>query len=361
MKILQVCAIASPVGGNFIKSVKKLADAMEKQGYKTIYAFPETAKDRDWVRELQEHTKVYFLPLAKARIKPKTYFCFKKLYKENPDISIVHSHYELYDIPATIMAPPKIKIFWHLHDAIGTQQKWLDRIIGRIHYGVCHKQARLISVSEKHMEYAIKLGFPKKFAHYLPNGIDTDYIKFIESSESEKHFDFLMFGTDFIRKGVDVCIEAQKKLNVSIHIGIVCEPKSQKMIRNLYGVIDGIEFLEPVQNVNALYAQSKCFLHISRAEGLSYALLEASYAGLPVICSNIPENEIARIFPTVTMIESGNAYQLAEAIKKQIDNEETIFENLEETRNIIEKKYSLNTWVESMVRFYLTDDLVNIS
>lgn len=55
--------------------------------------------------------------MARARILPKTYLLIKQIYNEN-DIDIVHSHFELYDIPVTIMAPKKVKVFWHLHDAI---------------------------------------------------------------------------------------------------------------------------------------------------------------------------------------------------------------------------------------------------
>ena len=64
-----------------------------------------------------------------------------------------------------------------------------------------------------------------------------------------------------------------------------------------------------------MYEKSKCFLHISRAEGLSYALLEAVYAGLPVICSDISENRFAVQFPTVEMVESENTTDIAEKMK----------------------------------------------
>ena len=72
MTVLQVCAYAAPYEGNFIASLKKLGEALKSRGHKMIYAFPENAREKEWCQKLSGETKVYFLPLAKARIKPST-------------------------------------------------------------------------------------------------------------------------------------------------------------------------------------------------------------------------------------------------------------------------------------------------
>lgn len=52
--ILQVCGYAAPYPGNFIASLVALADENEKYGYKTIFAFPESAREREWCQKLEK-------------------------------------------------------------------------------------------------------------------------------------------------------------------------------------------------------------------------------------------------------------------------------------------------------------------
>ena len=110
MTVLQICAFGAPSPGNFISSLTSLEQTLSEEGIQTIYAFAETAKGRPWCEELCKRAKVYFLPVSHARILPKTYQIVRQIYQEN-QIDIVHSHFELYDIPATAMAPKNTKVF----------------------------------------------------------------------------------------------------------------------------------------------------------------------------------------------------------------------------------------------------------
>lgn len=353
MTILQICAYAAPYEGNFIKSLKALGNVYEKKGDKVVYAFPESARNIPWCKELEKHTDVYFLPLAKARIKIKTYTMLKDIYRKYKDLKIVHSHFELYDAPVALTAPKGVKVFWHLHDALEGYTGLKYRLEHKVQYGFCHKNAILLSVSKKHMEYVQKKGFPKENARYIPNGVDTDRIKLVYTAVDQRKYDFLIFGWEFERKGVDLCIEALKKIsNEKFLVAIVGSENTENIIKERYGYISGVEVVNPVSDINELYEKSKCFLHISRAEGFSYALLEAVYAGLPVICSDISENRFATQFPTVEMIESENVVGIAEKMKYIINEKQYSKDIIEKSRKIIENKYSIACWVKNMLKQY---------
>lgn len=353
MTILQVCAYAAPYEGNFIKSLKALGAVYEEKGSKMIYAFPESARKLSWCKDLEKHTDVYYLPLARARIKVQTYKLLKNIYSKYSDLKIIHSHFELYDAPVALTAPKSVKVFWHLHDALEGYTGLKNRIEHKVQYGFCHKNAVLLSVSEKHMEYVLKKGFPKKNARYVPNGLDTDRIKLVSTEIDKREFDFLIFGWEYERKGVDLCIEAVKKIrNVNLKVAIVGSENIEQIINEKFGHISGIEVIKPVADINNLYEKSKCFLHISRAEGLSYALLEAIYAGLPVICSDISENRFARKFPTVEMVESENIIQIAEKMEHIVNGKSYSKTLVEKSRNIIDKEYSVACWVKNILRQY---------
>lgn len=352
MTILQVCAYAAPYEGNFITSLKALAEKVEKMGHKTIYAFPETAKEKDWCKALAQKTAVYFLPLAKARIKPATYTKLKKIYRAHPDLGIVHCHFELYDIPVVVTAKKNMKVFWHLHDAIGNMQDGHNRLMHKIQYKWLHKKATLLSVSEKHKDYTIGLGFPKEQAYYIPNGLNINAIKKVDTAYEDRLNDFLMFGWLYEVKGVDLCVKAHQALDNKYRVAIVGKNDTADLIRAEFGKVENLETLSPVTDVNVLYKNTKCFLHISRAEGLSYALLEAIYAGLPIVCSNIKENMFAEIFSTVTMVETENVQSIAEGMARVMEKGTPTKEEIAQARRIIDEQYSIACWTNNIVRFY---------
>ena len=351
MKILQVCAYAAPYEGNFIATLKHLDAKLKAAGHQIIYAFPENARSLPWCIELSQCASVYFLPLAKARFRPVTYCEIKKIFTENPDITIAHSHFELYDMPMLAVAPKTVKMFWHLHDAIHLSHNFSSRLLQKLQYRWFHGDAQLLAVSRKLLEYVTNLGFPNEQAKYIPNGIDTDRIRLVTIPKDTRKFDFLILGWQAYRKGVDLCIEATRKLSKNIKVGIVCNPSSLENA-SLLPLPEGVEMVTPVTDINQLYEQTRCFLHISRAEGLSYALLEAVYAGLPIICSDIEENSFASIFPTVKMVASGNVDSIAEAMEYQLISSSISIDQINIARKLILEEYSIQHWVDEILKEY---------
>lgn len=359
MNILQICAYGAEYPGNFIKALEKLEKLLLQNGHKTIYAFAETARGTEWCNNIEKRTKVYYLPVAKARILPKTYNVCKKIFKENK-IDIIHSHFELYDIPITLTAPKKCKIFWHLHDPlkeIYDNSSKLRKIIWKIQYSNYFKNVNILTVSKKHGEFITKFGWNKDNIIYVPNGIDIDRIK--SNFKNKKEENFLMFGWEVYRKGVDIAINAfneisntQKNIN---DLKLICVGKNEcKSYIEKNSINKSIIYSEPVYDVNDLYNKCKYFLHISRSEGLSYALLEVIYAGLIVICSDIPENNVAKEFENIFFIQRGSHKELIDKVEYLKNSNYSIEESkVNKNRRIIEKKYSLDAWCKTIETIYL--------
>ena len=351
MKVLQVSAYAAPYEGNFILSLKRLEAKLKEKGLETIYAFPETAKEKDWCKQLEKTNKVYYLPLKRARLRPKTYRLLKKIYKENTDLKIIHCHFELYDIPVILTAKKHMQVFWHLHDAIDVFTDFHNRFMYKLQYKFLHKKAKVLAVSNKLKEYVKKLGFPSKQAFYVPNGLNLDRINQVDST-IEKDYDYLMFGWLYHVKGVDLLAQAMKRTEHKIKVAIVGKEGTKEVFEKDFGQIDGVNVIPAVKDVNELYNKTRYFLHISRHEGLSYALLEAVYAGLIVICSDIEENMFAKEFPSCYMVESENVEEIKNAMETLFTTKEEFIEKVDESRKIIEEKYSLDCWVNTILDFY---------
>lgn len=226
--------------------------------------------------------------------------------------------------------------------------------MAKLQYGFFSRRATLLSVSLEHAEYAAKLGFDRKHIHYVPNGINTARIQ-TAFSESKPN-NFLMFGWEVIRKGVDLIVTADSDGTLPpCKIQIIGQAACQQYLQD--HPTEHISFSKPVNDINALYRNSKAFLHVSRAEGLSYALLEAVYAGLPVICSDIPENQVAREFSGIFWVKSENVGDIKKQIQTICDLASPVSESeYQENKAIIQRKYSLDAWKKRIVELYLAKE-----
>lgn len=354
MAVLQVCAFGADHPGNFIASLEALENALASKGITTIYAFVERAADKAWCKEICKRTKVYFLPEAKARILPKTYQIMRKIYAEN-DLDIVHTHFELYDIPATITAPKKTKVFWHLHDPIvpGTG---LRSILWKFQYGHVGKRATLLSVADYYRNVVVELGFPKDQTELVLNGIDLNRISQKETGKNQE-YDFLTFGWDFERKGDDLIIQACDKLEQDgYQFKLLLNGNDATWIK-LDAFLNGREpsYLvkgHPTEDVSKLFGKSKVFIQASRRETFSYAVCEAAYAGLPVISSNIAGLEWAHALPTVKFFQSEDVEGLYTLMKEYLDGKNASEHSASNSQAFIKEHLSIDAWAQNIVRYY---------
>lgn len=348
MNILQISAYAGPTPGNHIPALRELERKLGKMGHRTVYAFIESVKETAWCKELCKSAVVYFLPLRHARVKTRVYKLIRQICICE-DISVVHSHFELYDIPIACVAPKNVKVIWHLHDAmqyVYENSSLSRKLLWRLQYGFFAKRSTILSVSERHMEFLYKLGCKKRQVMYFPNALMLDKIERMSSFGKRE---FLIFSWDYLRKGGDLAIEACDRLmreNVDFKLRAV--PSMGKVERKY------IISQPPVENINEVYSKTGCFLHISRAEGLSYALLEAAYAGLPIICSDIPENMVLCDCPTVIYTKNGSSQEIYKAMKQISNSNFAVYdEDINRTREIIESRFSLDVWVRKLIEIYL--------
>ena len=358
MVVLQVCAYRADYPGNFIASLETLEKKLTEQGHQTIYAFDEKAFDKPWCQQICKRTKVYFLPEAHARILPKTYNIFRRIYTENT-VDIVHSHFELYDIPATVTSSKSTRIFWHLHDPIRVDRS-LRGLLWRIQYGIVSKRANLISVSDHYRNAVIDMGFPADQSTTILNSIDLRRISDCRGP-SEKEYDFLTFGWDFHRKGDDLILNACKKLaEDGYHFRFLLNG-NQKTWPELDTCLAGPDpdWLvrgEPVSDVNQVFSKSKLFIQASRRETFSYAVCEAAYAALPVISSDIAGLEWAHSLPSVKFFPSEDWMALYKTMKDFLEHSSISSDLLDKSRQIIADEYSLDAWAEKIIHQYGLSD-----
>ena len=356
MKVLEVCAYAAPYEGNFMQSLFALEHRLSLKGIETIYAFPEKAAEIPWCQKLAYRAKVYFLPLYRAQFQMKTYRMLRDIYRENPDIGVVHSHFEQYDTPVELTAPGNVRVFWHLHDPI-KRTRDLKGFLMKLKYRFIGRRAYLISVAEKYRRDMIALGFAEDRSETVLNGICLDRVRDNRPDGRKRQYDFLTFGWNFDQKGDDIAIKACDR--------IYGEGYRFRFLLNgldvTWNAIDAFchgvspDYLvkgAPVNDINVPFSESALFVSASRRETFSYAIAEAAYAGLPVISSDIPGVEWAHDLPTVFFFESENDAALADLLRSFLNGRTLSDEDIDKTRRVIEEKYSVSSWVDRIEALY---------
>ena len=350
MNILQIAAYCASFPGNFIFSLLEL-DKQINNG-KVIYAFPEEAKDKPWCVELQKSRTVYFLPLAKARIRFSTYKKIRDICKTE-EIDIIHSHFELYDIPC-LFASKKVHIVWHMHDSIQAEMG-IRGLLRKIQYRKMNNHVSIVTISDKDRASLINMGCNPKQVYVVKNGISVEALCGIEIDKT--HPIFLSMGWDYKRKGIDLILEAAQKLRKEYHnfeLIINCRKETVPYIKESISLEsdDWVSLQFPQEDMKEVYSKANIFIQASRHETFSFAVCEAVYAGMRVIVSNIPGLEWSHELQSTVVFENENSFDLYCKMKMFVENFNDIVWSYPADKNLIEERYSARHWAAELLLLY---------
>lgn len=206
---------------------------------------------------------------------------------------------------------------------------------------------KIITVSENLRKGLLSL-FPDLVQKTLtiPNMVDTEYFNYTSGSRSTDPFVFLYVGLLERVKGLDILVEAFRKVresNRNVRLRIVGRGSVRRELELLVkelnlvasvsipGYLDRNQLLEEYRRANA-------FVLASRFEAFGVVLIEAMSAGLPVVAtrSGGPENIITE--QCGILAERENADDLSRAMMHLIDHYEDYKAEL--IRDNIVKNYS---------------------
>ncbi|MBN2396277.1 MAG: glycosyltransferase [Candidatus Atribacteria bacterium] len=162
---------------------------------------------------------------------------------------------------------------------------------------------------------------PRKNRFVLYNGVDNKFLNFLTASDVikkrsqlipgyrfEKTYVFITVANLVPYKDYDTVLKALKQIadKLSYYYIIIGDgPLRHKITQVIkdYGLENRVFLAGRVENVSEYLFISDIMIHSSRGEGISNAILEGMYAGLPVIATNvggIPETvypESSMLFP----------------------------------------------------------------
>ncbi len=215
------------------------------------------------------------------------------------------------------------------------------------------------------VEYRRNFKLSNEKVTFVTNAIDfTRLNQFEKLGRGNFHINpnatvFLMFGFDYLRKGVDVVLEAMNNLVENNHdvclllsLSVNREFIESKIIERFKQIPSWLKILEPRDDIASYYHLCDYFISAAREEGFCNSLVEAAYCGRPVITSDIPGPSSLNIphtykFPSENIAELQNA--MASAISLTADQKKKI---VADQKAYVKKNFDLNIWANQISVLY---------
>ena len=357
LNILQVTDYLAPYEGNFICSIKNLESHVINQGGNMFFLFPKEAYKIKWIKELENKREGKVFYLGKSVI--ENIKIIKKLIKKN-NINIVHSHFCLpitqLAVKISCVTSPNVSLVQHYHNHYQIPENKLKRPIfkyifsGDLNIGCSESVSKSIIYNEKKIVTATN-------AIYFPRLNNYTKIERKELGIEEESIVILMFGFDYLRKGVDIAIKAinniAKKYNITLLISIsVGMDEISKKIKDEFGDIPSwLKLVLSRNDIGAYYNISDIFLSAAREEGFCYAMVEAIYCNLICVSSKIDGPPLN--IPGVKTFKNGDWEDLSQKLEEIILlSEEQKLEIKKVAKDYVEKEYDIDSWSLKIIDEY---------
>ena len=337
-----------------------------------VYVFPKRAGDMVWAQDMRRKKENVFL------IERNGFFAYARQIRRllrQYDVSILHAHFIHYKEKLAALFAAKtcgrrVKTVLHLHNHLAIPNSPLRALPQRLYLP---SVSRFVCCSRSVAQHLIADGVAPSRVAVAENAIAFERLDAFEpldrasigiaSSETVA----LMFGFNFLRKGVDLAVEAVRSLRETgepIVLAVVLSSRRAEVeaaiLRQLcVSELPGwIKLLPARSDVAAYYHLADVFLSPSREEGFCYALIEAAYCKTPVLASAIDaQRDLA--LPPESFVSPEDATALSGAIARvlHVPNTPEREQTLETAKRRVIESYALDVWAENVRRIY--DDLLS--
>ena len=347
-RVLHVCNYSAPYRGNFIDCIESLEK--NNEDVTNFYLFPCDAKmgnAKRWIGEMNRKRECAFYQKENVLFNILMVWKLKKKYKINR--VICHFADLRMDVVLKLLFNSK-RVIRFLHNGYKSKNKGAKHQLRKILW----KNNKLVGVSHASAR-EIKESFPNFKVVSIVNAINFNRLDKRDCCEKKGEVSALMMGWSKEIKGVDLAVQAVKRLEnkYDITLSILaggCTGEVREWIEQILGnVPDWIVFLPPTNNMGTYYFVNDIFLSPSRQEAFGYAPVEATYCQNSIVLSKVDgqgELEIDGAY----WVDTENLDQLTEQLEKAIIELKTA-----ETQDVhkqakihVQQRYSLKRWAKDL-------------
>jgi glycosyltransferase involved in cell wall biosynthesis len=205
----------------------------------------------------------------------------------------------------------------------------------------------------------INEGIPKEKIWYRPNAVDIENFKPAGTKDSHEILNVLFCGRLERQKATDILVRAWRLLPDSVskkaRLILAGSGRWEQELRKEAGDMENILFIGTVKRENILeqYQQADIYVHPSRFEGMSNAMLEALACGLPIVATAI-DGSTDLVFPDKNglLVPPEDPAALASALERLITSP-SMRETLgKQSRILAETIFSLKLLTEDYAKEY---------
>lgn len=367
-RLLCIAQYAAPYEGNFIASLEALEAILCKE-YKceVAYVFPRLASSQAWIHKFMLEHRTFFTCNDVCH----SYTELEKIREEYMP-TLVHTHFDGYDLAVNKVFFNGVKIVWHMHNHLSYVNHPLKAIYQMWcflqHYGWQSKNVNIISVSDEMKKIVEKWRkrsiYGTLFAgggkiQFNPNGIELSRVLNKRKPRiSDDKFIFLAFGGRNSQKRIDVLLEAGKeliKLRNDFQVFITKGTDTESVVNNYFqgNLPSWVILKDQTEDIASLFNSVDCFISSSEHETFSYAICEASVFGLPVIQSDIAGTMWNAKNPSTRLFKVNDPLALCKQMNFIIDaDKEELEKQIQVTIENNRRDYSLEQWAHNVISFY---------
>ena len=367
-RLLCIAQYAAPYEGNFIASLEALEAILCKE-YKceVAYVFPRLASSQAWIHKFMLEHRTFFTCNDVCH----SYTELEKIREEYMP-TLVHTHFDGYDLAVNKVFFNGVKIVWHMHNHLSYVNHPLKAIYQMWcflqHYGWQSKNVNIISVSDEMKKFVEKWRkrsiYGTLFAgggkiQFIPNGIELSRgLNKRKPRISDDKFIFLAFGGRNSQKRIDVLLEAGKeliKLRNDFQVFITKGTDTESVVNNYFqgNLPSWVILKDQTEDIASLFNSVDCFISSSEHETFSYAICEASVFGLPVIQSDIAGTMWNAKNPSTRLFKVNDPLALCKQMNFIIDaDKEELEKQIQVTIENNRRDYSLEQWAHNVISFY---------
>lgn len=326
-RVIVLADYGGPYAGSFIPMMRAAVAAARSRGWATELVFSEDGSDKDWLRDLRDDGLA--VRVAPDGTDLEHYRWLRGLLAESPGPTILHTHFSRFDVPAVMAARcrPGTAVIWHFHSPQPRDLR--SRVRQVVKCGVIGIGTFRILCVEPGIAAAVRRRLaPRGAVVVVPNAIELE--RFPQPALPERRAArarlglpadvpvLLHFGWQWHRKGGDLFLSAVARLaEEGLGVLAVCvgggAPARATSAR--LGLDKVVRVLDPVDDVQTLYAAADAFVSSSRAEGMPFAVGEALASGLPVVATDIPGQAAIGARVPGCRVTAPDANEIADAVR----------------------------------------------
>ena len=282
------------------------------------------------------------------------------------DIDLVHCHYlrEHYTALLAKKYNPHIRVIYTNHfvmanDAVTRlSNRWMDK-----------RQDQMIAVCNRGKEQLIRNGWSGERIQVIFNSVDpavwagdrSESTLRQELGLSDDRFVMLCASRFAEDKGHKYLIDSVKRLTTITDVpftlvlagdGPLLEP-AKAQVKEL-GLEDCVKFIGFRKDIKNLYKGSDLYVNSSEHEALSYLIIEAMAAGLPIIATDMGGNRdiVNDEAGCGLLVKYDDPVSMSDAMKRLMEDKELLESCRQGALRTIDEKFEIHKWMDKTFAAY---------